>query len=185
MVLLRLTRACCVAALLLVSAPALPAPTETQVKAVFLFNFARFVDWPALTYVSANAPFAVCVYGDDPFGADLDAVLRGETVNGRPMVARRLHELRELTQCQIVFIAGSADGELESIVAALDRRATLTVSDLEGAARRGVMVRMQTENGKIRLRVNIDAVRAARITISSNLLRAAEIVGSAAPGDKT
>jgi hypothetical protein len=59
------------------------------------------------------------------------------------------------------------------------------VSDLDNSARRGVMVRMLTENGKIRLRVNIDAVRAAHITISSNLLRAAEIVGSAAPGDKT
>ena len=182
---LKVMRTCCAAALLLVSAPALPAPTETQVKAVFLFNFARFVDWPAITYVSANAPFAVCVYGEDPFGADLDSVLRGETVDGRPMVVRRLHELRELTQCQIVFIAGSADRELESIIAALDRHSTLTVSDLDNAARRGVMVRMRTENGKIRLRVNIDAVRAARITISSNLLRAAEIVGSAAPGDKT
>jgi len=185
MAFLRVIRACCATTLLLGSAPALPAPTETQVKAVFLFNFARFVDWPAMTYVGANAPFTVCVYGNDPFGTDLDAAMRGETVDGRSMVVRRLHALSELTQCQIVFIANSADRELESVVAALDRRATLTVSDLEGAAQRGVMVRMVTENGKIRLRVNIDAVRAARITISSNLLRAAEIVGSAPPGDKT
>ena len=185
MAFLRVMRAIGAAAVLLGSTPARTAPNEYQVKAVFLFNFARFVDWPAMTYVSANAPFAVCVYGDDPFGADLDAVVRGETVDGRPMVVKRLREARDLAQCQIVYIAGSADRELESIVAALDRRATLTVSDLEGAAQRGAMVRMLTVNGRIRLRVNVDAVRAAHLTMSSNLLRSAEIVGTAAPGDGT
>lgn len=174
-----------VVAALLVSAPALPAPGEYQVKAVFLFNFARFVDWPAITFFGANAPFALCVYGDDPFGADLDAVVRGESAGGRPMVVRRLHEAREATQCQIVFISDSADRELESVVAALDRRATLTVSDIEGAARRGAMIRMMTVNGKIRLRINIDAVRAAHLTVSSSLLRASEIVGGAAAGEGT
>jgi hypothetical protein len=135
--------------------------------------------------VSASSPFAVCVYGDDPFGADLDAVVRGETVDGRPMVVRRVREPGELTQCQIVYIAGSADRELESVVATLDRRATLTVSDLEGAARRGAMVRMMNVGGRIRLRINIDAVRAAHLTVSSNLLRAAEVVGGASPGGDT
>ena len=165
--------------------PALPAPGEYQVKAVFLFNFARFVEWPPVTFVSANAPFSLCVYGDDPFGADLDAVVRGESAGGRQIVVRRLHELRDVAQCQIVFIAGSADRELEPLLATLDRRATLTVSDLEGAARRGAMIHMMTVNGRIRLRINIDAVRAAHLTVSSNLLRAAEVVGSAAPGEGT
>lgn len=174
-----------VVATLLVSTPALPAPSEYQVKAVFLFNFARFVEWPAMTFVSASAPFSLCVYGDDPFGADLDTVVRGETAGGRPMVVRRIHELHDVAQCQIVYIAGSADGELESLVAALDRHATLTVSDSEGAASRGAMIRMMTVNGKIRLRINIDAVRAAHLTVSSSLLRAAEIVGNATPGEGT
>jgi hypothetical protein len=185
MAFLRIWRTCLVAALVLGSAPSRAAPNEYQVKAVFLFNFARFVNWPAVTYVSESSPFTLCVYGDDPFGADLDAVVRGESVDGRPMVVRRLHEARELAQCQIVFIAGSADRELESVVAALDRRATLTVSDLDGAARRGAMVRMMNVDGRIRLRINIDAVRAAHLTVSSNLLRAAEIVGSATPGGDT
>jgi hypothetical protein len=188
MAVLRSLRALAAAAALLVSMPALPASGEYQVKAVFLFNFARFVDWPAVTFVSASSPFSLCVYGDDPFGPDLDAVVHGETVGGRPMVVRRLHglpQLREAGGCQIVYITGSADRELEAVVAELDRRATLTVSDLEGAAQRGAMVRMMTVNGKIRLRINIDAVRAARLTVSSNLLRAAEIVGAGAPGDRT
>ena len=179
---LKSLRALGVVVALLATAPALPAPGEYQVKAVFLFNFARFVEWPAVTFVSADAPFTLCVYGDDPFGADLDTVVRGESAGGRPIVVRRIHDLPDVGQCQIVYISGSADRELESVVAALDRRATLTVSDVEGAARRGAMIRMMTVAGKIRLSINIDAVRASHLTVSSNLLRAAEVVGAAAPG---
>jgi len=182
---LRPLRALAIVAALLAAAPALPAPGEYQVKAVFLFNFARFVEWPAVTFVSADSPFTLCVYGDDPFGDNLDAVVRGETAGGRPMVVRRLRESRDVPGCQILFIAGGADRELESLVATLDRHPTLTVSDIEGAARRGAMIRMMTVNSRIRLRINIDAVRAAHLTISSNLLRSAEVVGSAAPGEGT
>jgi hypothetical protein len=181
----RLVIASGVIASLLAATPAVPAASEYQVKAVFLYNFARFVEWPAVTFVSATAPFTLCVYGADPFGADLDAVVRGETASGRPMVVRRLSDAGEVSGCQIVFIAASADRELESVVARLDRRATLTVSDIDGAARRGAMIRMMTVNGRIRLRVNIDAVRAAHLTVSSNLLRAAELVGGATSGDDT
>jgi hypothetical protein len=170
---------------LLVSAPSLPAPSEYQVKAVFLFNFARFVDWPAVTFASSGSPFALCVYGDDPFGEDLDTVVRGEKIAGRPLVVRRLHEVQEVQGCQIIYVARSADRELESVISELDRRATLTVSDLAGAARRGAMIRMLTVNGKIRLRINLDAVRAAHLTLSSNLLRAAEVVGTGSAGDDT
>ena len=178
-----LRRIVILASLAVLSAPATTAPNEYQVKAVFLFNFARFVEWPAVTFVNAEAPFALCVYGDDPFGADLDTVVRGESAGGRPIVVRRMHDLREVGQCQIVYISGSADRELESVVATLDRRATLTVSDVEGAARRGAMIRMMTVGGKIRLSINIDAVRASHLTVSSNLLRAAEVVGRAPPGE--
>jgi hypothetical protein len=91
--------------------------------------------------------------------------------------------VRDVGECQIVFIAGSADHELEAVVARLDRRSTLTVSDSEGAARRGAMIRMMTVNGRIRLRINIDAVRAAHLTVSSSLLRAAEVIGGGPPAE--
>jgi hypothetical protein len=185
MAVLKPLRALALAGALLAAAPALPAPTEYQVKAVFLFNFARFVEWPAVTFAGASAPFTLCVYGTDPFGPDLDAVVRGESLDGRPMTVLRVRELRELAQCQIVFIAASAARDLNSVLDALDRRPTLTVSDIEDAARRGVMIRMITSGGKIRLRVNADAVRAAHLTVSSNLLRSAEIVGGPARAEGT
>jgi hypothetical protein len=182
MAVLKTLRTLGLAAALLLPALAVPAPNEYQVKAVFLFNFARFVDWPALTFVDSNAPFTLCIYGEDPFGGDLDAVVRGEAVAGRPIAVRRLRQQRDFRPCQILYIARNAEGELDQILADLDHRGTLTVSDIDGATKRGVMIRMMTMRGKIRLSVNVEAARAARLTISSNLLRSAEIVDGAAAG---
>jgi hypothetical protein len=154
------------------------APTEYQVMAVFLFNFSRFVEWPASTFPNATAPFVVGVFGHDPFGADLDAAVKGETVNGRPLVVRRVQSAAEATECQILFIHQSEDQRLGEVLSALRNRSTLTVSDLPGAAQRGVMIRLVTEQGRVRMRIDVDSARAAALTISSNLLRAAQIVGS-------
>jgi hypothetical protein len=155
---------------------AMAAPSEYQVKAVFLFNFSRFVEWPSTAFPSATAPFVVGVFGHDPFGADLDDVVKGESVNGRPLVVKRVQTAAEAAACQILFIHQSEDKRLDEVLSALDHRSTLTVSDLPGAAQRGVMIRLVTESGRVRLRINVESARAADLTISSNLLRSAEIV---------
>ena len=85
---------------LLASAGVLASPTEYQVKAVFLFNFSRFVEWPAAAFESADAPFVVGVFGHDPFGSDLDEVMKGKSVNGRPLVVRRLRSAAEGAGCR-------------------------------------------------------------------------------------
>ena len=90
MAVLRSLRAFAVVATLLAAAPALPAPSEYQVKAVFLYNFSRFVEWPASAFAGPDAPFVVGVFGHDPFGADLDEIVRGETAAGRPLIVRRV-----------------------------------------------------------------------------------------------
>jgi hypothetical protein len=151
------------------------APSEYQVKAVFLFNFSRFVEWPASAFPGPNSPFVVGVFGHDPFGADLDEVVKGETVNGRPLVVRRVQSATEAAGCQILFIHQSEDQRLKEVLSALDRRSTLTVSDLPGSAQRGVMIRLVTERGRVRMHINLESARAAALIISSNLLRAAEI----------
>jgi hypothetical protein len=176
MAILKAFRNLLVAALLLAPALGAAAPSEYQVKAVFLFNFSRFVEWPASAFASADAPFVVGVFGHDPFGADLDEVVKGETVGGRPLVVRRVNSAAEAAACQILFIDQSEDKRLNELLSALDHRSTLTVSDLPGAAKRGVMIRLVTEKGRIKLRINVESARAAELTISSNLLRSAEIV---------
>jgi hypothetical protein len=165
--------------LALLASDASAALSEHRVKAVFLFNFSRFVEWPPTAFAAPDAPFVIGVIGHDPFGSDLDDVARGETVNGRPLLVRRLQTVQDAAACQILFIPQSEQANLDEILAALSRSNTLTVSDLDGAAQRGAMIRLITDHDKIRLRINVESARAAGLTISSKLLRASEIVATA------
>lgn len=158
------------------SSPAQTVPSkEYQVKAVFLFNFAQFVEWPTNAFSVSNAPLVIGVLGDDPFGSFLDETVRGETVNGHPLVIQRYQQSDEIKDCHILFISRSEAGRFESILAGLKNRAILTVGDVEGFAQRGGMVRFVTDK-KIRLRINLEVAKAAGLTISSKLLRPSEIV---------
>jgi hypothetical protein len=155
-----------------------PAP-EYQVKAVFLFNFAQFVDWPPNAFPEAQTPLVIGVLGEDPFGVYLDETVHGEKVNNRPLVVQRYHRVEEIKTCHVLFISRSETERLEPIVASLKGRNVLTVGDAVGFAQHGGMIRFVTEKNKIRLRINLEAAKAASLTISSKLLRPAEIV---APG---
>jgi hypothetical protein len=154
------------------------AAREYQVKAVFLFNFAQFVEWPAAAFPDETAPLVIGVLGEDPFGPVLDEVVQGESVGGRPLAVRRYRQPEEIDTCHILYIARSEAPRLDRIVSALKARGVLTVSDIEGAARSGVMIRFFAENKRIRLRINLQAAREAGLVLSSKLLRPAEIVGN-------
>jgi len=169
-------------ALLLVSTMGAAAPSEYQVKAVFLFNFSRFIEWPRESFSSTNAPFVVGIFGHDPFGSELDEVVKGETVDGHPLVVKRVQSAADAAACQILFIHQSEDKRLAEAVAAVGSQSTLTVSDLPGSLQRGVMIRLVTQDGRIRMRIDVEAARAARLTISSNLLRSAQVVSAASEG---
>jgi hypothetical protein len=181
-VLTRRRAAALIAALLaLAAAPgrAQAPPSEYQVKAAFLFNFSQFVDWPAAAFADGRSPLVIGVLGEDPFGATLDEIIRGETVNGRPLAVRRYKSIDQVDACHILFIDRSQIGQLDSVVTALRERSVLTVGDFEGFTRRGGIIRFVTVGNKIRLRVNLAAAQQAKLTISSKLLRPAQIV---APG---
>ena len=168
-------------ALLLIASGLLGAAapvSEYQLKAVFLFNFAQFVEWPPAALPRENEPFVIGVLGKDPFGADLDDVVRGETVNRHPLAVARYHDVAEVRDCQILFIAASELAQLEGILAALKGRSILTVTDAEGPTVRGVMIGLLRQDNRIRLRIDLQATKASNLTISSKLLRPAEIVGS-------
>jgi hypothetical protein len=150
--------------------------SEYQLKAVFLFNFAQFVEWPENAFVNADAPIVIGVLGADPFGSILDETVRDEHIGGRPLVIQRYRRLDEIGTCHILFINGSEFPHLEKILSALNGRSVLTVSDADRAARRGVMVQFITEKKRVRLRINLDAAKLAGLTLSSKLLRPTEIV---------
>lgn len=162
---------------------ALPAPAqkttfdERDVKAVFLFNFVQFVDWPAAAFTSPDSPVVIGVLGNDPFGRLLDQVVEGEVVKGRQLSVERFRRVEDIKVCHVLFISPSEAKSYEHILTVLSSRPLLTVGETADFTSRG-MVRFLAERNRVRLEVNMDAVKAAGLTISSNLLRAARIVGA-------
>jgi hypothetical protein len=161
-----------------VLSPALRAATATedQLKAVFLFNFSHFVAWPAETFSSPTEPFVIGVLGSEALASQLEAAVQGEQVGTHPLQVRRFASVEELGDCEILFIGQSEAPRLDSVLQRIAARGTLTVSDLDNASRRGVMIQFAKENNRIRLLVNVDSAKGAGLTISSNLLRPASIV---------
>jgi hypothetical protein len=155
--------------------------SEYQLKAVFLFNFAQFVDWPPAAFPDPRTPLAICVLGDDQFGSNLDETVRGEKVNDRPLVVQRYRRLDDVRGCHILFVSRSENDRLVQIVTALQGRNILTVSDAAGFALHGGMIQFVTDKNKIRLDINLEATKAASLTISSKLLRPATIVAPDTP----
>jgi YfiR/HmsC-like len=149
---------------------------EYQLKAVFLFNFAQFVEWPASAFPNSQTPLVIGILGEDPFGPYLDETVRGESVNDRPLVVRRYRSVEEITVCHILFISRREDRRIKGILDSLRGRSVLTVSDADRFATRGGMIRFVTDHKRIRFRINLEAARAASLTLSSKLLRPAEIV---------
>jgi hypothetical protein len=156
--------------------PQAPTSPEYQVKAVFLFNFAQFVEWPPSAFPDSAAPLVICVLGEDPFGPYLDETVRGETAQAHPLAVQRSSRVEEIPSCHILFVGRQDEDRLGEILDTLKGRPTLTVSDADGFANRGGMIRFMTDRNRIRLRINLEAARAANLTLSSKLLRPAQIV---------
>jgi hypothetical protein len=150
-----------------------PKPTEYQVKAAYLYNFGRFVEWPAKLAASNSHSFAICVLGQDPFGPTLNATLADETINGKSVVAKRIPSPDEAVNCRILFISSSEEGHLKQILAVLDRESVLTVSDLPQFSRRGGMVQFVLDEKRVRFEINLTPAEHAGLTLSSELLKLA------------
>lgn len=174
----RAVRTAAVAAMWLSCALAAAAPHEYQVKAVFLFNFGQFVEWPPQAFDTARAPFVICVLGQDPFGRTLDDVVRGETIGERSPVVRRIDEPDQAAGCNILFIGRMDEARLAAALAAVRGRSVLTVTDIAGAEAQGAIIVLFNENNRIRMRINLAAAKASHLVISSKLLRPAVVVGA-------
>jgi hypothetical protein len=152
------------------------ASPEYQIKAVFLYNFTQFIDWPPSAFADAQSPFIIGVLGQDPFGKYLDETVSNEKVNGHPIIIKRYQHVGEVSGCQIVFVSQSFNDDLEEVINNFKGKDILTVSDLTGFAKKGGMIRFMNESNRIKIRINLDAVKASNLVVSSKLLRLAEIV---------
>ena len=167
--------------LLLGLSPSIPAaepavPREYQVKAAFLFNFAQFTDWPPQTFASENSPLIIGILGEDPFGGALEATVRNESVRNHPLKVVRFRTVAEMPTCHIIYIARSEASRLAQIMRVLKGQPILTVTDIDGAAERGVMIQFVIEHSRVRFRINPQAATDVQLNLSSKLLRVAEIV---------
>jgi len=152
------------------------APSEYEVKAAFLYNFGRFVEWP-LGAMGGDGTFVVTVLGRDPFGSVLDDTLRGKTIDGKRVVVRRVLRSEDVGRSQIVFISDSEKDRLPEILKNLDAAPVLTVGEMSQFAERGGVIRLKVDQDRIRLEINVAAAERSRLRISSQLLKLARIVG--------
>jgi hypothetical protein len=161
-----------------------PKPTDYDVKAVYLYNFGRFVEWPGKVEATQGGSFTVCVLGQDPFGPSLDTTLAGETIDGKTLVAKRISSAQESGDCQILFLRLTEASRLKKIIADLDKKAVLTVSDMPQFVKSGGMIQFVLEGTKVRFEVNLTATHHAGLTLSSELLKVATVVRTnPQPGD--
>jgi len=150
---------------------------EHLIKAAFLYNFAKFVDWSPESLPESNTSLILCVLGQDSFGGALES-LEGKTVKGRELVVRHTTRLENLDKCHILFISASEKKRLPEILKSISKMNLLTVSDMKGFAQEGGIINLVKEGSRIRFEINLDAASLSGLIISSNLLKLAKIVRS-------
>jgi hypothetical protein len=178
------SRALCVAAVLaLGNLPAqAQASREYQLKAVFLFNFAQFAEWPDSAFANEKSPLVIGIVGPDPFGSALEATLHDESINGRPLALEHYSRVSDIKTCHILFITQPEIRHIDEIVKSVKDKPVLTVADSDSAATAGAMIRFTVQNNKVHFRINAEAAQVAKIKLSSKLLRvadAAPVMGTA------
>lgn len=152
------------------------ATPDYQVKAVFLYNIAQFIDWPQDSFPNEKSPIIIGVLGSDPFGSYLDETVQGEEINGHPVIIERYAKPSQVKNCQILFIHLTSTPKLSNVLNNLKGKRILTVGDATNFAKQGGMVWFFKQEKKIKIGINLDAVKKENIIISSKLLRLAEIV---------
>lgn len=148
---------------------------EYAIKAAFLYNFAKFVEWPEEAFSDGQEVMTICVLGQDPFGSALES-MKGKTIKGRKVRIWRSKRICDLKVCHILYISRSKEKDLARILAELRGSNVLTVGDMENFAGRGGIINFITVENKLRFEINIDAAQQSGLKVSSNLLKVAKKV---------
>jgi len=149
---------------------------EYQVKAAFLYNFARFVEWPVTSFSGPHDPIVICILGQNPFGESLSEAIRGKEFGGRPFAVRLLSDLAPKLRCQILFVNSAATKLFRPAAGNLKVNAILTVGETPGFTEDGGVINFKLDSGRIHFEINLEAAEQAHLNISSKLLSLAQIV---------
>jgi hypothetical protein len=160
------------------SGPAQTAtPSEYQLKAAFIYNFTKFIDWPPNAFEDDKSPFIIGILGEDPFGKFLDRTVSGKSINTHPITIQVFPNVGAATKCHLLFISRSEKDRLSEIIPKLQGTSVLTVGETEQFIKAGGMINFVEEAKKIRFQINDEAAKAAKLKMSSKLL------GLALPSD--
>ena len=157
--------------------------SEYLIKAGFIYNFAKFVEWPGNSFSQADSPIVIGVLGTDPFGNVLDRIVEDKKIGSRGFVVRRFKwgkDLKDLKECKILFVSVSEKAHIDEIVQSVKGLPILTVGETPSFAERGGIIRFTLEDNRVRFEVNVDAARQAELNISSRLLTLAKIIPQSA-----
>jgi len=151
-----------------------PPPSEYQMKAAFLFNFAKFVEWPVMVFKSPDQPIAICTLDENPFGSSLDDITRDKTVGNRKFAIRKVSNIEEVSKCHILFVGASQLKVFRSFPGNLTRFAILTVGEDEDFIANGGIVNLKLKDARIQIEIDIGGAERAHLRISSKLLSLAK-----------
>jgi hypothetical protein len=146
------------------------SPTEYQIKAAFIYNFARFVDWPTQAFASATSPMVIGVIGENVFGNNLEQIISGRSIQGHPLEFKQFTSVTDATNCQVLFISASEKKHFSQILDQLRNTSVLTVSETDNFIETGGMINLLIVEDKVRFEINNEAAKKAGLTISSKLL---------------
>ena len=153
-----------------------PTLSETQVKALFLFNFTKYVEWPESAFASPTAPLTIGLLGDTELAEPLRALAAGKTVNGHPIVIEDKITADKATNCHILFLSAARQKDLPQILPALRGQPVLAVGEYEKFTRLGGIVNFGRRDSKVRLEINTATAGEARLKLSAKLLGVADVV---------
>jgi hypothetical protein len=149
---------------------------EYQVKAAFLYNFAKFVEWPPGTFASLHDPIGICIVGQSPFGLTLDDTVRGKKIGDRAFAVRSVPDTQQAGRCQIIFICSSERKRTRALLDELKGAAVLSVGETDEFTALGGIIAFKLEGTRVRFQVALDVAERTRLRISSKLLSLAEII---------
>jgi hypothetical protein len=161
------------------------ASSEYLIKAGFIYNFAKLVDWPATAFSQPDSPIVIGILGTDPFGPIIDRVLASKKVNDHGFVIKRIKSVADGKDCHILFISASETSHIGDDIRIARSMPVLTIGEVPGFANRGGIINLTLEDSKVRFEVNVDAAKAADLNISSRLLALARIVQPSSNGRKS
>jgi hypothetical protein len=150
---------------------------EYSVKAAFLYNFARFVEWPADAFETSKGTVSICVLGRDPFGHSLEGTVAGQQIEGRTLAVRHVSSVKQVAGCHVLFISSAGTTRGLATIREVNKPGILIVGESNTAIAEGAVINFTLEGTRVHFEISLEAAEREQLRISSKLLSLARVVG--------